>query len=277
MWRRFPACSTPPPGTASTGRGGLLRLDTCCRKSPDYFRRLEQVKQACDEQDRADPGRILRRLRQRGAGARPEPGGGLAGGRRRLRVKGGEARLVPDESVRLANAVSTTSPGNSAADGLSRPAGPDQLCRHGREARAARFLAPGELHRQSHGHGRVMQEIKVKPTGVIGSAFGSRPTRLRRGCLSGAGAVGETRAGAAPVQAPRTTDWRKLTMVFQQPGLRIGPPLRGVWGGRAGKCGSRLAVEEVGPINVLRRPGTPVTIRSGDGSSRSWKAGTMRP
>ena len=42
----------------------------------------------------------------------------------------------------------------------------------------------------------------------------------------------------------------------------------GVWGGKAGKFWlDDWTVEEVGPINVLRRPGTPVTVRSEDGTT----------
>ena len=37
----------------------------------------------------------------------------------------------------------------------------------------------------------------------------------------------------------------------------------GVWGGKAGKFWlDDFSIEEVGPINVLRRPGTPVTVKS---------------
>src|SRR5262249_37665248 len=36
----------------------------------------------------------------------------------------------------------------------------------------------------------------------------------------------------------------------------------GVWNGRAGRCWlDDLAIEEVGLVNVLRRPGTPITVR----------------
>jgi hypothetical protein len=41
----------------------------------------------------------------------------------------------------------------------------------------------------------------------------------------------------------------------------------GLWGGKGGKVWlDDWTVEEVGPVNVLRRPGTPVRVRSADGA-----------
>ena len=44
-------------------------------------------------------------------------------------------------------------------------------------------------------------------------------------------------------------------------------PYAGLWGGKAGKVWlDDWSIEEVGPVNVLRRPGTPVTVRSENGA-----------
>jgi len=41
----------------------------------------------------------------------------------------------------------------------------------------------------------------------------------------------------------------------------------GLWGGKAGKVWlDDWSIEEVGPVNVLHRPGTPTTVRNEDGS-----------
>ena len=79
-------------------------LDTLCKQSPDYFRRLDQVKQAC-ERHRLE---LIPAVFSVGYG-----GGALAHDRNLAEgvpvedalfvVKGSEARLLPDESVRFAN------------------------------------------------------------------------------------------------------------------------------------------------------------------------------
>jgi hypothetical protein len=53
-------------------------------------------------------------------------------------------------------------------------------------------------------------------------------------------------------------------------GVVIQPPSEhvrlyaGVWGGKDGRGWiDDWTVEEIGPLNVLRRPGTPATVRSG--------------
>jgi hypothetical protein len=62
-----------------------------------------------------------------------------------------------------------------------------------------------------------------------------------------------------------TADWRKITTIFNSLSFDSVRLYAGVWGGRTGKLWiDDWAVEEVGPLNVLQRPGTPVTVRSED-------------
>ncbi len=66
---------------------------------------------------------------------------------------------------------------------------------------------------------------------------------------------------------PTTGDWREITMVMNS--LNFGQVrfYAGLWGGKAGKVWlDDWSLEEIGPVNVLRRPGTPVTVRSEDGA-----------
>src|SRR3984957_16615690 len=67
---------------------------------------------------------------------------------------------------------------------------------------------------------------------------------------------------------PSTTDWTKISMLFNSLDLQKVGLYAGVWGGKAGKLWlDDWSVEEVGPVNVLHRPGTPVTVRSEDGAT----------
>jgi hypothetical protein len=80
--------------------------------------------------------------------------------------------------------------------------------------------------------------------------------------------AGERNIAPRTFNIPATTDWRKVTMVFNSLDFDTVRLYAGVWGGREGKFWlDDWTIEEIGPINVLRRPGTPVTVRSEDGSA----------
>ncbi len=74
----------------------------------------------------------------------------------------------------------------------------------------------------------------------------------------------------APMEfdVPATSDWRKLTMLFNSLDRTSVRLYAGTWGAKSGRLWlDDLSLEEVGPINVLRRPGTPVTVTSEDGKT----------
>ena len=63
-----------------------------------------------------------------------------------------------------------------------------------------------------------------------------------------------------------TSDWHELSMLVNSLDFDTIRLYAGVWGGKEGKFWlDDLSIEEVGPLNVLRRPGTPVTVKSEDG------------
>jgi len=61
---------------------------------------------------------------------------------------------------------------------------------------------------------------------------------------------------------PSTTDWTQITLGFNSFDHEQVRLYAGVWGGRAGRFWvDDLRIEEAGPVNLLRRPGTPVIVR----------------
>jgi hypothetical protein len=67
----------------------------------------------------------------------------------------------------------------------------------------------------------------------------------------------------APFSAgvPSTTDWRKVVFGFNSLGYERIRLYVGAWGGRGGRFWvDDLEVEEVGMVNVVRRPGTPLRV-----------------
>jgi len=64
-----------------------------------------------------------------------------------------------------------------------------------------------------------------------------------------------------------TQDWRQIDLVFNSFDETAGRIYLGFWGGKEGKIWwDDLRVEEIGLVNVLRRPGCPVTVRGEGGT-----------
>lgn len=64
-----------------------------------------------------------------------------------------------------------------------------------------------------------------------------------------------------------TQDWRKYDLVFNSLNHSSAQLYVGTWGGAAGKFWlDDIMLEEIGLVNVLRRPGTPVTVRGENGA-----------
>ncbi|MDI9442922.1 MAG: hypothetical protein QM844_01995 [Planctomycetota bacterium] len=247
-----------------------LGLDTLCKKRPDYFRRLEQVQAACQRNELE----LIPAIFSVGYG-----GAALAHNRylaaglpvvdAPFLVEGGKARLVPDESIGLVNGGFEDFSGNRLAgyrfhDQPGEVSFVDsQVKREGRAAlRFENFTA------NQAGHGRVMQEVRLQPHRCYRITLWVKTEGLEPASGFKVQVLAGTRA-----LAPRsfnlepTSDWRKLTMVFNSFDLDSVRLYAGMWGGRAGRLWlDDWSLEEIGPLNVLRRPGTPVAVRSEDGA-----------
>jgi hypothetical protein len=74
----------------------------------------------------------------------------------------------------------------------------------------------------------------------------------------------------APVQVrvPPTSDWQEVALVFNSGEHTKVKIYAGLWGGKTGKLWlDDFALAEMALVNVLRRPGTPVTVTSADGQT----------
>jgi hypothetical protein len=118
-----------------------------------------------------------------------------------------------------------------------------------------------------YGHARVMQEVKVRPyrcyrvTCLLKTESMEPEGSLRMAVL---GPDGRDLAPWDP-RIPATTDWQRVVMGFnslEYDKVRI---YAGAWGGKSGRFWvDDIEIEEVGLLNVLRRQGTPVTVRDED-------------
>jgi hypothetical protein len=246
-------------------------LDSLCKHPPDYFRRLDQIKKACEDNHLE----LIPSIFSVGYG-----GGALSHDRNLAEglpvtdapflVKGSEARLEVTNSTRVLNGDFEEFSGNKFKsfnfhDQPGEISFPDTEIRHSGKAsiRLENFTA------NQHGHGRVMQTIKVQPHRCYRFTLwvkteGLQPARAFRTLVL----AGDRELAPREFHVPATSDWRRVSMLFNSLSFDQVSLYAGLWGGKAGKVWlDDWSVEEVAPINVLHRPGTPVTVRSDDGST----------
>ncbi len=246
-------------------------LDTLCKQPPDYFRRLNEVKEVC-EQNRLElipavfsvgyGGGVLSHDRNLAEGLPVEDAPFL--------VRGGEARLVSGNAAQIVNSGFEVYSGNKFK-GFDFHDQPGEISfvntqvKHSGEAslRLENFTA------NPHGHGRVMQTIRVQPHRCYRMRVWVKTEGLQPPNAFNLLALTANDREIAPREfhLASTGDWKKITMLFNSLNYSQIRLYAGLWGGKAGKVWlDDWAVEEVGPVNVLYRPGTPVTVRSEDGA-----------
>jgi len=256
-------------------------LDSLCKQDAAYFRRLEAIRVHCE----AKKIELIPAVFSIGYG------GGILSHDRNLAeglpvtdapfvVKGGEARLEPDASVRLTNGGFEDFAGNNFKgfgfhDQPGEISFADTQVQHGGRAslRMENFTA------NPHGHGRINQEVRVTPhrcyrDRVWVKTEGLQPANAFRLLAL----AGDRDIAPREFNLPATADWRQLTMIFNSLTNERVRLYAGVWDGKAGKFWlDDWTLEEVGPINVLRRPGTPVRVRSEDGATTYTEGADFAP
>ena len=119
----------------------------------------------------------------------------------------------------------------------------------------------------SHGNCRVVKRVSLKPfhqyrftmwvktDALGGSEFKFMP-------LTAAGPLNYANIGVKPTQ-----DWKRHRVVFNSLNNKDAKIYIGVWSGRTGSIWiDDVRLEEVGGVNLLRRDGCPIHVRSSDGS-----------
>ncbi len=191
-------------------------------------------------------------------------------------VRRGEARLETSAAALLSNGGFEENDGIRAA-GFAAASGAavtvDLAVRRGGTAslRLGPAAAPGSPARTS-------QEIRVARGRCYRLRFWAKTRDLSPAVIS----VRVTGAGRdlAPRQfeVERSSDWRRLALLFNSLGADRARVTVGIADGSSGTLWlDDVAVEEVGPIDVLRRPGTPVTVASEDGRTIYEEGKDYRP
>ena len=245
-------------------------LDTLCKKSPEYFKRLDQIKKSCEDNHLE----LIPSIFSIGYG-----GGALSHNRNLAEglpvqdapflVQGNEGRLAETSPVEFKNGgfeefTDNKVKGFDFCDQPGEISFVDTEIRHSGKAslRLEKFTA------NQYGHGRVMQTIKVAPHRCYRLSLWVKTEELQpANAFRLLVLAGERELAPREFHVPGTTDWRKLSMLFNSMDFDKVSLYAGLWGGKSGKLWiDDWTVEEVGPINVLHRPGTPVRVRNEDGS-----------
>jgi hypothetical protein len=247
-------------------------LDGLSQKSPDFFRRLEQVQQACERNHLE----LIPSFFSIGYGGgflarNPNLAEGLPVEDAPFVVSNGRGRLDDSHAVSLVNGgfedfSANRFKGYNFHDQPGEVSFADTQVKHGGRAslRMENFTA------NPYGHGRVMQEVQLQPSRCYRLSLWVKTEGLQPAGAFRMMALTDKDGDLAPREfhLPATGDWRKISMLFNSSDAEKVRLYAGVWGGKAGQFWlDDWSLEESGPVNVLHRPGTPVTVRSDDGAT----------
>ena len=184
-----------------------------------------------------------------------------------------KGRLVPvDDSLKLAN-------GSFEAYRAHRPGGwewTDQpgkisfvdtaVVRHGRASLRMQDISK---HSPQHGHGRVMQTLKVTPyrywhvSAWVKTQNFAAAANVKLLVLGGGRTLNHFRPNIAPTQ-----NWRQVHATFNSLDNKEVRLYLGVWHGQGGTIWwDDVRVEPGGLVNVVRRKGAPLKVTSDDGTT----------
>jgi len=259
--------------SSENGYNGIVLsggLDSLCKQSKKYLENIEKIKNVCDEFNVE----VIPSVFSIGYG------GGILSHNKNLAeglpvkdalfiVKGTEAIHIPEGNVEILNGgfeeyeVNRVK-GYSFHDEPGKISFVDTETKHSGNA-SLRFE---NFKISPYGNGRIMQEIKVLPYRCYKISIWVKTENLKpSGNFRILVLAGNRDIAPRSFNLPPNTDWRKLTMIFNSMEFNKVRVYAGIWGGKEGKFWiDDWKIEEIGLYNVLRRPGTPVIVKSEDGS-----------
>jgi hypothetical protein len=248
--------------TALVLAAGLDRLDL---QPAAYLERLQQVKQIC-----ADHGlELIPSIFSVGYGS------GLLAHNRNLAegfpvrdalftTRAGEARLAPDPPVAVVNGGMEEYAGHHVT-GYSFHDQPGEVSFVDTEVfrEGAASLRFENFEANPYGNARIMQEIPVKPYRQYRVTCWVKAEDLApKGAFRVQVLAGGRALAPFDAQVPATADWRKITFGFNSAEFDSVRVYAGVWAGKGGRFWvDEIRIEEVGLVNVLRRPGAPLVVK----------------
>lgn len=187
-------------------------------------------------------------------------------------VKGGTVTFQPDNPTKVANTDFEEANGNhfpgwqfQDSEGVTTFADHD-VVKVGKTS--LRMENPGKNDGE---HCRIMQTIPLKPHRQYRISFWLKTQDLTGGISPEVKILtpdGQSGISYQTFHADTTQDWKHYDLGFNSLDNTSGSLYLGTWGGKTGKFWwDGLEIEEIGLVNVLRRPGCPVTVKAEGGQT----------
>ncbi len=186
-------------------------------------------------------------------------------------VHGGKATLLADNPTRVMNAGFEEFTNNhfknwSFQDDEGVTTFVDNEVKHG----GAASLRMENIGKNPARHCRIMQQIKLQPRRQYRITFWLKSENLTPADpevkvlkTDGLGTLSFQTVHVAPTQ-----DWKRYDLCFNSMDSTTANLYLGSWNGKSGQVWwDDLSVEEIGLVNVLRRPGCPVAVHSEQGTA----------
>ena len=185
-------------------------------------------------------------------------------------VHGSTATLQPDNPTRLLNGdfeevADQHFKGWTMQDDEGVTTFADHATVHGGKT----SLRMQDIGRNPHAHCRLAQGIKLQPYRQYRITFWVKTEDLAPADAEIKVLSDDTTDTISfqTFHVDRTQDWKRYDLVFNSLGHEHGRLYLGCWSGKSGKLWwDDLSVEEIGLVNVLRRPGCPVVVRGDEGT-----------
>ena len=185
-------------------------------------------------------------------------------------AQGGRLAFQPDNPTQIANGDFEAATGNHFTGwGFQDDEGVTSFADHAVAHGGKTSLRMENIGKNPAQHCRIMQQIKLQPHRQYRISFWVKTEGL-------SGPTPEVKVLAADTgngisyqtfHTEPTQDWTHYDLVFNSLNNSLANLYLGSWWGKEGKIWwDDLSVQEIALVNVLRRPGCPVTVRSETGT-----------
>jgi hypothetical protein len=186
-------------------------------------------------------------------------------------AQNGRATLAPDATAQLRNNDFEDVDGNrfkgwTLQDDVGVTTFADHEVVHGGKT----SLRMENIGQNEHRHCRVSQPINLRPYRQYRLSFWVKTEQLSPADPEVKVLTTDAKHSVSfqTFRAASTQDWQHYDLVFNSLGYDKGLLYLGSWSGKNGKLWwDDLRIEEIGLVNVLRRPGCPVSVRGEDGTT----------
>lgn len=184
-------------------------------------------------------------------------------------ARNGRAALEPDNPTQLRNGDFEEVAGNHFKGwGFQDDEGITTFADHDVVRNGKVSLRMQDIGKNQYQHCRLSQQIALRPYRQYRVSFWVKTEDLSPADaeIKVLAPNGQQGISFQSFHVERTQDWKHYDMVFNSLEHDKGNFYLGTWNGKSGKLWwDDVRISEIGLVNVLRRPGCPVTVRGEDG------------